>query len=546
MAHNRSDLQDKDQTGFSILNNAATNRSVAFSREERERYGLRGLLPAKIFTQAEQMDRVHENLRRKDNDLERYIFLFMLQSRNERLFFKTLIESIDELLPIVYTPTVGEACKQFAHIFRQPRGFYITADDRGDVARILKNWPAQDVRVIVITDGERILGLGDLGSNGMGIPIGKVSLYTACAGIDPQYCMPVMFDIGTNNQELLDEPLYLGAPTRRLSGDLYFGLMDEFVEAVQQRFPKALIQFEDFLTPNAYALLRRYRDRILCFNDDIQGTAGIALAGLLAATRITGVPLVDHRIMFLGAGSAATGIADLMVLALMAEGLSESDARARCWFVDSKGLVVKSRDDLAEHKLPFAHDHQEMDFESAIESIKPHVLIGATGRGGTFTQSVIERMAKLNERPVIFALSNPTSRSECTAEQAYLWSEGRVVFASGSPFPAIETKDGKIWKPGQSNNVYIFPGIGLGAIGCEASRLSDQMFLVAARTLAGQVSEESLKLGTLFPPLTEIRQVSLAIATAVAEEAYKEGVARTPRPSSIRDHLAGQMYDPSY
>ena len=533
-------------SGFEILNDAALNKSLAFTREERDGNGLRGLLPARVFSQEMQLDRVLKNMERKSDDIERYIFLYSLQSRNERLYYRTLIDHIDDMMPIVYTPTVGEACRQFAHIFRETRGFHVTPDDRGSIREMLDNWPDQDVRVIVVTDGERILGLGDLGANGMGIPIGKLALYTACAGIDPKHCMPVQIDVGTDNESLLEDSLYLGVQSKRIRGDAYFELVDEFITAVQDAFPRALIQFEDFLTPNAYELLNRYRDRVLCFNDDIQGTAAVALAGVYAANRITGADFTDQRIMFLGAGSAATGIADLMTQALIRKGVSESQARKALWFVDTDGLVVGSRQDLLPHNLPYAHDHEHLYFVQALKALKPSVLIGATGHPGTFTREAVEVMSSLNERPVIFALSNPTSRAECSAEQAFEWSEGRAVFATGSPFPAIVRENGVPWRPAQGNNAYVFPGIGLGIIACDATTVSDGMFLAAAEALANEVSEDDLAEGAVYPPLKRIRDVSLAIAVAVAEEAYETGIARLPRPSSLVDHIAGLMYDPTY
>ena len=535
-----------DITGFSRLHDPALNKSTAFTPDERERFGLRGLLPASIGSQPVQIDRVLGNLRRKASDIERYIFMAALQARNERLFYKTLIEHIEQLMPIVYTPTVGRACREFAHIFRQSRGFYITSDDRGEVARILKNWPHSDVRVVVVTDGERILGLGDLGANGMGIPIGKLALYTACAGIPPEQCLPVQIDVGTDNERFLGDPLYLGCGHKRIRGDAYFELMDEFMEAVGEVFPGVLVQFEDFLTPNAYGLLRRYRDNYLCFNDDIQGTAAVALAGVSASTRIIDTAFRDLRIMFLGAGSAATGIGDLMAEAFVAEGLDREQACSRLWFVDVNGLVVRGREDLMPHNEPYAHAQPPMEFVEAIATIKPHVLIGATGFPATFTEEVVRKMAELNERPVIFALSNPTSRAECTAEQAHAWSDGRVVFASGSPFLPVDSPDGTTWRPAQGNNAYVFPGVGLGVIGCEAERVTEEMFLAAAGALAGEVSEENLSDGALYPPLHQIRSVSLAIGTAVAEVAYRQELARLPRPASIRDHLESLMYDPTY
>ena len=542
-------MAEKEQsgqlTGFALLSNAKYNKSTAFTEVERDRYKLRGLLPPSVSTQTIQIHRVLENMRRKSYDIERYVFLMALQGRNERLFYRLLIDHIEEVLPIIYTPTVGQACLEFAHVFRQPRGFYITPDDRGRIGEILGNWPERDVRMIVVTDGERILGLGDLGANGMGIPIGKLALYSACAGIPPEQCLPVMLDVGTNNEKLLYDPLYLGLKRQRIIGEAYFALVDEFVMAVQQAYPKALIQFEDFLTPNAYALLNRYREKIRCFNDDIQGTAAMVLAGVWAACRITGDEFKELRIMFLGAGSAATGIADLMQTALKEAGLPTEEARSRLWFADIAGLVVKSRNDLAPHNLPYAHDVPQTSFIEAIKSIKPHVLIGATGAPGVFTEDVIGVMAEVNWQPVIFALSNPTSRAECTAEQAYRWSHGRCVFASGSPFPPV-TFEGKTQRPGQGNNAYIFPGIGLGVVACNAERVSDEMFLAAARVLANCVAETELSRGTLYPPLSEIRQVSLKIAVAVAEKAFEQDLAQVERPADLLRSIEEMMFDPTY
>ena len=535
-----------DLTGLALLNDARHNKSTAFTEEERDRFGLRGLLPAAVCGQDTQLARVLENVRRKEHDIEKYIALRALEGRNERLFYRALIDHTEELLPLVYTPTVGQACREFAHIFRQSRGLYITPDDRGSVRELLDNWPQRDVRVIVVTDGERILGLGDLGANGMGIPIGKLSLYTAFAGIDPSQCLPVQLDVGTNNCELRDDPLYLGWNHERIEGDAYDALVEEFVDAVQDAYPKALIQFEDFLTPNAYRLLRRYRDEVLCFNDDIQGTAAVSLAGVYASTRVSGARFEDLRVMFLGAGSAATGVGDLMTRALVGTGLSSEEARRRLWFVDVNGLVVQGRDDLMPHNLPYAHAHEPMDFVAAIRSIRPHVLIGATGHSGTFTKEVVGTMADINARPVIFALSNPTSRAECTPEQAYRWSEGRAVFASGSPFPSVELEDGRTLHPAQGNNAYVFPGIGLGAIGCETQRVTDEMFLAAARALADEVSEEDLARGALYPALSRIRELSLSVATSVANVAYENGITTSPRPKDLRKQLADLMYEPYY
>lgn len=531
--------------GYRALYHPAFNKSTAFTRAEREEYGLQGLLPYGIGSQESQMDRVLKNLRRKGNDIEKFIFLASLHERNERLFYRTLVEHIEEIMPLIYTPTVGQACKEFAHIFRRPKGFYITPEDRGNIRKMLDNWPRPDVRVIVITDGQRILGLGDLGANGMGIPIGKLQLYVACAGIVPRQCLPVMLDVGTNNEELLNDPLYLGYPHKRLEGEAYFELVDEFIEAVQDKYPRALVQFEDFLTPNAYGLLSKYRDKILCFNDDIQGTASVSLAGVYAATRGVGIPFKDLRVMFLGAGSAATGIGDLMVTAFEAEGLSRDDARKRLNFVDLHGLLVARRDDLMPHNIPYAHEGPQLGFVEAIRTIKPHILIGATGAPGTFTEEVVRAMAEENERPAIFALSNPTSRAECTAEQAYTWSDGRAFFSSGSPFAPVDY-GGKTLRPGQGNNAYIFPGVGLGVVASGATRITDTMFLVAAHTLADMVSTDDLEAGALYPALTDIRSVSLAIAVKVAEEAFSSGLATTERPDDLEATIASMMYDPVY
>jgi len=535
----------KSLRGLDAINDATVNQSTAFSQKDRDQLGLRGLLPHHISTMEGQKLRVLENMRRKNVDIERYVFLSALQHRNERLFYRTVIDNIDEIMPLIYTPTVGQACMEFAHIFRIPKGFYITPDDQGNIRAMLDNWPVADVRVIVITDGQRILGLGDLGANGMGIPIGKLSLYIACAGIEPGQCLPVMFDVGTNNEELLNDPLYLGYPSKRIGGETYSALMQEFVDAVQDKYPKAMIQFEDFLTPNAYSLLERYKDEVLCFNDDIQGTASVTLSGVYASTRISGTAFKDLRIMFLGAGSAATGIGDLMVTALEAEGLSQKEALDRLWYVDIEGLLVSSRTDLMEHNLPYAHDVAAMNLLEAIEAMKPHVLIGATGAPGTFTKDVIEAMCKNTERPAIFALSNPTSRAECTAEDAYIWSNGQAIFTSGSPFDKV-TYEGQTFQPGQGNNAYIFPGVGLGAVIAEAEKITDEMFLAAARTLSGLVTDGDLARGTLYPPLDYIRDASLEIAVAVASLAVKQGIARAQLPDNLKAHIKASMYDPRY
>tara|TARA_R110002110_G_scaffold415395_1_gene649542 strand:+ start:9351 stop:10976 length:1626 start_codon:yes stop_codon:yes gene_type:complete len=537
--------KDIPLTGFQVLNSASLNKGTAFTEEERERYNLRGLLPPKVVSSETQLERTLKNLRRTPGDIEKYIFLTALQSRNERLFYKLVINHIEEIMPLIYTPTVGQACKEYAHLYRRPRGMYITANDKGDIKGVLENWPYKDIKVIVVTDGERILGLGDLGANGIGIPIGKLALYVACAGIPPHQCLPIMLDVGTNNVEYLHDEFYLGLSQSRITGNAYNDIVDEFIQGVKELFPKALIQFEDFLTPNAYTLLNKYRDEVLCFNDDIQGTAGVALAGVHASTRISGLNFKDMKIMFLGAGSAATGIADLLCYALQQEGLTESEARKRLWFVDVEGLVVKGRKGLMSHNEPYMHEHEQLGFIDAINDIKPNVLIGATGAPNTFTRSVIEAMTSVNERPTIFALSNPTSRAECTALEAYEWSQGKVIFASGSPFPPLDY-EGKHYTPGQGNNVYIFPGVGLGTIVSNAPVITEDMFLVAARTLANQVSQEDLDKGMIYPPLNTIREVSYNIALAVAENVYETKVVKTERPNDLQERIKNYMYEPDY
>lgn len=531
--------------GFARLHDRTLTKGTAFTEAERDHYGLRGLLPPQVLSMDKQIQRLLENLRRQADDIHKYMFLMALQNRNERLFYRLVIDHMNEIMPLIYTPTVGQACKEFAHIYQEPRGLYISAHDRGRVEQLVGHWPEDDVSTIVITDGGRILGLGDLGANGMGIPVGKLSLYTACAGIDPTQCMPVMLDVGTNNEALLKDPLYMGLRQPRIDQNAYDALIDEFVCAVRKRYPQALIQWEDFATPNAYRVLERYRSQVLCFNDDIQGTAAVALAGLIAASRALERPLKETKILFLGAGSAATGIGHLIVQAMQAEGGDAAEAYKNIWFVDHEGLVVSGRDELAAHKQPFAQDQEPMDFCAALDAHQPHVLIGATGTPNTFTRNIVHRMAQLNERPVVFALSNPTSRAECTAEQAYHWSEGRVLYASGSPFDPVHYGD-KVYHPAQGNNAYIFPGVGLGALVSQASQITDAMFLAAAHALADLVCPDDLEVGALYPPLTNIREVSLAIADAVAEEAWNSGLARVERPTDPWARIEQEMYNPRY
>ena len=531
--------------GLDLLHDPALNKGAAFTPEERDALGLRGLLPDMVLSQEEQVERFLENLRRLPDDLDKYVALTALHDRNEALFFRVICDHIDEMQPLIYTPTVGLACQRFGRVFQRPRGMFISASDRGHIARVLRNWPYR-AAIIVVTDGERILGLGDLGANGMGIPVGKLSLYVACAGVHPNACLPVILDVGTNNMELMSDPYYVGLRQRRLRGAEYDAFVEEFIAAARTVFPGVLIQFEDFANHNAFRLLDHYRERIPVFNDDIQGTAAVALAGIFSALRVTGGELTDQRILFLGAGEAATGIADLVVSAMEAQGLKQAEARRRCWLVDSRGLVVKSRTDLVDHKLSYAHEHEQVsDFLSAVRALRPTAIIGVAAVGGTFTREVLEEMARLNERPIVFALSNPTSKSECTAEEAYRNTNGKALFACGSPFDAV-TVGGQTFVPRQGNNSYIFPGVGLGAIASGATRVTDEMFMAAAHSLAHDVSETDLAQGSLYPALPRIREVSAHIATAVAEVAYHRHVCSGPAPEDLAAHIRGQMYDPKY
>jgi len=532
--------------GTALLRDPALNKGTAFTEDERDALGLRGLLPPHICTQEDQVARVLENFHRLQTPLAKYILIESLQDRNEALFFRVIVENPDEMMPIIYTPTVGLACQQFGHIYRRPRGLFISADDRGRISQVMRNWPYREAAMIVVTDGERILGLGDLGANGMGIPIGKLALYTACAGLHPRRCLPVMLDVGTNNEALLHDPLYLGLRQKRLAGAALDELVEEFVEATQEVFPGIVVQFEDFANHNAFRLLGRYRDRICCFNDDIQGTASVTVAGVFSALRVTGKKMSEQTFLCLGAGEAATGISDLLVSAMVAEGMDVRAARGRCWMVDSKGLVVASRHGLASHKVPYAHQHAPIaDFLGAVKALRPTAIIGVGATPGMFTREVIEEMSRLNERPIVFALSNPTSKSECTAEQAYAWSGGRALFASGSPFDPV-TLDGKRYVPRQGNNSYVFPGVGLGVVAVRATRVTDEMFMAAARTLAEHVSEADLAQGSLYPPLNRVREVSAHIAAAVAEVAFRNGLAGMDRPEDLLDFMRSQMYEPRY
>lgn len=533
--------------GVELLHNPLLNKGTAFTEEERGALGLKGLLPPHVTTLDDQVRRNMENYRLKPNDLEKYVFLVALQDRNETLFYRVIIDHIEEMMPIIYTPTVGMACQAYGHIFRRPRGIFINIHDRGRIESLLHNWPTRDVGVIVVTDGERILGLGDLGSSGMGIPVGKLTLYSACAGIDPAVTLPISIDVGTNNESLLKDPLYLGVRERRIRGQEYDDLIEEFMTAVQSVFPGALVQFEDFGNQNAFRLLRKYRDRARVFNDDIQGTAAVTLAGVYSALRISKGRLRDQKFVFLGAGEAGIGIGDLIVSAMVDRGMSEQEAKERCWFVDSKGLVIKARTDLAEHKLGFAHDHEPIeDLLKVIKTLRPTVLVGVSGQPNTFTPEMLTAMGEINERPIIFALSNPTSKAECTAEAAYTHTGGRAIFASGSPFDPVKYEDRTI-VPGQGNNAYIFPGVGLGILASGAKRVTDEMFFKAARALAQEVNEDDLARGSIYPPLSRIRAVSASIAASVAEVAYERNLTVNPRPDGdLTDLIKGLMFEPVY
>ncbi len=538
--------QSEIPRGVQLLHDPVRNKGTAFTEAEREQLGLCGLLPPRICTAAEQEQRVLGNLRTKATDLERYMFLVSLQDRNETLFYRVVIDNIEEIMPLIYTPTVGKACQHFSHIYRRPRGLYISLRDRGRVRQLLENWPHREARVIVVTDGERILGLGDLGAAGMGIPIGKLSLYTACAGIPPTQCLPVTLDVGTNNENFLNDPLYLGLERRRERGEAYDELVEEFITATQAVFPDALVQLEDFGNRNAFRLLQRYRNRLCLFDDDIQGTGAVALAGLCAALRISGGRLAEQRLLFFGAGQAGLGIGAMLVAALQAQGLSEQDARERCWFFDTAGLVVAGRDNLPPQKAPYAHQHVALKcLKEAVRELRPTVLVGCAGQGGGFDEALLRLMARQCERPIVFALSNPTSKAECTAEDAYRWTEGRAIFASGSPFPPVTLANAR-FEPGQGNNAYIFPGVGLGAVVSGASRVSDDMFLAAARVLAEQVTEKDLALGRVYPPLSRIREVSALIAAAVLEQAYLEGLAEGQVPADSLELVKSAMFEPIY
>ncbi|KMZ74979.1 Malic enzyme [Zostera marina] len=537
-------------SGNTLLRDPHHNKGLAFTQKERESHYLLGLLPPVVISQELQEKKMMYNLRQYQIPLQRYTAMMDLQERNQKLFYKLLIDHVEELLPVVYTPTVGEACQKYGSIFRRPQGLYISLNEKGKILEVLKNWPHKNIQVIVVTDGQRILGLGDLGCQGMGIPVGKLALYTALGGIKPSVCLPVTIDVGTNNQKLLDDEFYIGLKQKRATGDEYHALLEEFMVAVKQNYgEKVLVQFEDFANHNAFDLLAKYSKTHLVFNDDIQGTASVVLAGVIAALKLLSGSLSDHTFLFLGAGEAGTGIAELIALELSKQmQVTVEETRKKIWLVDSKGLIVDSRkESLQSFKLPWAHLHEPIrDLVDAVKEIKPTVLIGTSGVGGTFTKDVVEAMASFNKKPVILALSNPTSQSECTAEEAYTWSEGRAIFASGSPFDPYEY-DGKTFYPGQSNNAYIFPGFGLGLVMSGAIRVHNDMLLAASEALAQQVTVENFENGLIYPPFKNIRKISANIAAKVAAKAYELGLASNlPRPENLVEYAESCMYSPVY
>jgi malic enzyme len=544
-----------DLRGRALLTDPLTNKGTAFGLDERERLGLDGLLPPVVATMSEQLARVYENFKAQPTDLERYVHLASLQDRNETLFFRLVHEHIDEMMPIVYTPIVGEACQKFSHIYRRPRGLYIAFEQRDRIETILRNH-GRAPAVIVVTDGERILGLGDQGAGGMGIPIGKLSLYTACAGIPPHLTLPIMLDVGTDNDERLKDPLYLGARHRRIRGADYQAFVDRFVDAVIDVYPDAVLQWEDFLKGNALTQLQRFRDRLCTFNDDIQGTAAVVLAGIYAALRITRTPLSEQRVLLAGAGASAQGIGELVTAALVDAGLGLAEARTRVAMVDSRGLVTRDRAGLEPFKAAFARPAQEVaryrchkrsaiTLVEAIENFRPTVLLGTSGTAGVFNEEVVNAMAAVNDRPIVFPLSNPTTKSECTAEQAVVWSDGRAIVATGSPFAPVAF-DGRTFRIGQGNNAFIFPGVGLGLWVGQVRRVSDGMFLDAAKALAAQVTADDLASGAVYPQLTRIRSCSRAVACAVIRRAVAEGHAPATAAVDVEARVASAMWAPEY
>ncbi|UHD16084.1 NAD-dependent malic enzyme [Thiocapsa bogorovii] len=532
--------------GSELLQDPSLNKSTAFTEAERQALDLVGLVPDVTETEDLQLRRVMLQLSHKTTDLDRYIFLVNLLDHDETLFYRTIMSDPARFLPIVYDPTIGEVCLKFGHIYRQPRGMYVSIERRGQVRDILGNWPRKDIRFICVTDGGRILGLGDLGANGMGIPIGKLQLYTAAAGVPPQHLLPMYLDAGTNNEQYRNDPLYLGLRKTRPSSDELFSFVDELVEAVQDVFPRCCIHFEDWTGVDAVHLLERYRDHYCVYNDDVQGTAGITLAGMINAVKLKGTQLKDESYLFLGAGSAGIGLANLLCSALVSQGMSLTEAQAKVHMFDVNGLLEPSRTDLVDFQLPYAHPNEPCtDFAAAIKHLKPTTLIGVSTVGGAFTQEVVEAMSQVNERPVILALSNPTDHAECTAEQAYTWSKGKVIYAAGVQFDPVHC-EGQVFLPGQANNFYIFPAVGMAIFATQASRVTDEMFIEAAAAVADQVPPEMLKQGLLYPPQSNILETEIQTAARVARLVFDLGLARVDRPTDMVDFIRGHVYRPEY
>lgn len=544
--------------GIGVLHDPLINKSTGFTEAERQALGLVGLVPDVTETIETQLSRVLLQLEKKATDLDRFIYLMNLLDTNQTLFYRTLMSDPARFLEIVYDPTIGEACLKFDHIMRRPLGMYLSITRKGHVKEVLRNWPVKDVRFICVTNAGRILGLGDLGANGMGIPIGKLQLYTAAAGVPPQGLLPMYLDAGTNNETYLADPLYVGLRHKRPpTADLY-AFVDEFVDAVQEVFPNCCIHFEDWTGVDAIALLARYRNKVSCYNDDIQGTAGVTLAGLINALKITGGKLEDQRILFLGAGSAAIGLADLIVSALGQQGIAPDAARQKIRLFDTQGLVVAGRPGMAVHKLPYAHElppskpfnHLDLATEypqivAAIEDFKPTAIIGVSTVGKLFSREVVEAMSRHNARPIIFALSNPIEKHECLPADAYAWSGGKVVYAGGVQFPPVHL-DGRTFLPSQANNLYIFPAVGMAVYATHAKRVTDDMFIEAAHAVADQVTAEQLKLGMLFPPQSNILEVEVQTAARVAKLVFDAGLARVDRPTDMLAFIRQHVYKPEY
>jgi malate dehydrogenase (oxaloacetate-decarboxylating)(NADP+) len=535
-----------NKRGIELLQDPSLNKSTAFTESEKQALGIVGLVPDVTETQDLQLSRVMMQLSHKTTDLERYVYLVNLLDHNEVLFYRTVMSDPARFLPIVYDPTIGEACLKFGHIYRQARGMYLSMARRGKVKDILKNWPQRDIRFICVTDGGRILGLGDLGANGAGIPIGKLQLYTACAGVPPQYLLPMYLDAGTNNEQYLHDPLYLGMHKTRPPTEELFSFVDEFVAAVQDVFPRCCIHFEDWTGTDAVHLLQRYRDKYCVYNDDVQGTAGITLAGMINASKLKGTSLKDEKYLFLGAGSAGIGLANLLCSALVAKGMTLKEAQSQIYMFDVHGLLESTRKDLVDFQKPYAHQHAPTkDFVAAIESIKPTTIIGVSTIGGAFTQSVVECMSRINERPVILALSNPTEHAECTAEQAYTWSKGKAIYAAGVQFPPVHY-NGQTFLPGQANNFYIFPAVGMAIFATQAKRVTDEMFIEAGQAVADQVSPELLKQGLLYPLQSNILEAEIQTAARVAKLVFDSGLARVERPADMISFIRRHVYKPEY